>query len=202
MGQRATIALPDGSRVMLNVASRLDVPSDFAAGNHVLHLDGEASFAVAHHDGAPLTVVSGDITTQVLGTTFVIRHYASDGSTTVAVRDGRVSVRSTLQPIVLTAEQQVRIDGSGSAQIGPMDAQLFAFETGVLSITKTTLRDVIPELNRWYDAEVRLGDPALGGLVLTSRLGAGSVAELTTMLELTFGVRVVRDGRVLTVYRR
>lgn len=201
MGQRATIALPDGSQVMLDVASRLDVPSDFAAGNHVLRLNGHAAFAVTHHDNAPISVIAGGITTQVLGTEFAVRHYDSDRSTTVTVRDGRVSVRSTLQPIVLAASQQVRFDSSG-AKIGAMDPDAFAFEHGVLSLTHVSLRDAIPELNRWYDADIRLADPALGDAPLTSRLGAGSVIDLIDMLELTFGVRVERDGRVLTVFRR
>jgi transmembrane sensor len=210
MGQRATIALPDGSRVMLNVASRLDVPSDFAAGNHVLHLDGEASFAVTHHERMPLTVVANGITTRVLGTNFVVRHYDSDVATTVAVRDGRVSVDRAghtdafgpARPVVLAAGDQIHVDAVGAAQIGAMDPQAFAFENGVLSLTQVSLRDAIPELNRWYDADVRLADPSLGGLVLTSRLSAGSAAELVRVLELTFDVRVERDNRVLTVYRR
>ena len=53
-GERANIMLPDGSTVALNVASRLEVPVDYAAGNHTLHLVGEALFTSAAPCGNPI----------------------------------------------------------------------------------------------------------------------------------------------------
>ena len=35
-GERANIVLPDGNTVALNVASRLEVPADYLAGDHAL----------------------------------------------------------------------------------------------------------------------------------------------------------------------
>ena len=201
--QRATITLPDSSVVMLNVASRLEVPSDFLAGNRVLHLDGQASFRVRHQYHAPFTVVAGAITTHVLGTNFVVRHYASDPTSIVAVRTGRVSVQDSVTgPIVLVTAQQAAFNRNGEALVGPADAGHFAFETGVLSIKRTPLRDAIPELDRWYDADIRLGDKSLGHELLTSRLASSSLTDLATMLELTFDVRVVRNNRIFTLYHR
>ena len=40
-GQRANITLPDGGMVALNVASRLEVPMDYMAGNHTVQILGE-----------------------------------------------------------------------------------------------------------------------------------------------------------------
>jgi len=202
-GQRATITLPDGSVVMLNVASRLEVPSDFPAGDHVLHLEGQASFDIRHHDRTAFTVISGPITTRVLGTRFVVRHYATDAASTVAVHDGKVSVRGAVtHPVVLVAAQQAEFGRDGVVRIGPADPGAFGFETGVLTITRMRLRDAIPELNRWYDADIRLADPSLGNQLLTSRLASGSLTDLGTMLELTFDARVVRNNRVFTLYHR
>ncbi|HXC24323.1 MAG TPA: FecR domain-containing protein, partial [Gemmatimonadaceae bacterium] len=95
-GQRATITLLDGTTVVLGVASRLDVPGDFAAGNHQVALAGEALFTVLHHMGTPFTVLAGTSQTRVLGTSFVVRHYPHDTVTTVAVRDGKVIVDSAV----------------------------------------------------------------------------------------------------------
>ena len=55
-GQRATITLPDDNTVALNVASRLEVPTNYGRGNHMVRLPvGEALFNVSksHHDGVP-----------------------------------------------------------------------------------------------------------------------------------------------------
>ena len=196
--QRADIILPDGNTVLLNVASRLDVPADYLTGNHNLRLSGQALFTVVHHDRTPFTVIAGTTTSRVLGTSFTMRHYSTDTSVTVAVRDGKVGVRST----VLTASQQVDISPTGRARIRSAMPSQFAFTTGVLTIEGVTLRDAVAELDRWYDTDIRLGSPSLGDQHLTGTLPAGSLADLTALLELTFDVRVVREGRVLTLYAR
>ena len=197
-GERANITLPDGSTVALSVASRLEVPGDYLVGDHTIRLTGEALFSVAHHDRAPFVVLAGGTATRVLGTSFLIRHYATDTTTAVAVQDGKVAVRS----VVLTAGRQVVIGRMGIARAGPVDPSAFGFATGVLTLNGVPLRDAIVELDRWYNADIRLGDPALGAREITGGFTAGSLSELTETLELTFNVRVVRDGRVLTVYPR
>jgi ferric-dicitrate binding protein FerR (iron transport regulator) len=84
----------------------------------------------------------------------------------------------------------------------PADAAVSSFVNGVLTLTNVPLPAAIPELDRWYDADIRLGDPQLAAKGVTSEFAAGSLAELTEILEGTFNVRVVRVGRVLTLYAR
>ncbi|HXC24982.1 MAG TPA: FecR domain-containing protein, partial [Gemmatimonadaceae bacterium] len=60
----------------------------------------------------------------------------------------------------------------------------------------------IVELDRWFDADIRLGDPMLEKQRIKGEFAAGSLADLSAILELTYNVRVVRDGRVLTLYPR
>lgn len=197
-GERATITLPDGSTVALNVASRLEVPVDYSAGNHTLRLTGEALFTVLHHTDGAFTVISGPTTTRVLGTRFVVRRYTTDSTTTVAVHDGKVAIRA----LVLRANQQVEIGRRGASRVGPARAAQFSFATGVLTLDGIPLSDAIPELDRWYDVDVRLGNPALANQRLTGDVPAGSLAELSALLEWTFNMRVVREGRTLTLFPR
>jgi ferric-dicitrate binding protein FerR (iron transport regulator) len=196
-GQRAKVTLPDGSTAFLNVASRLQVPADYGMGNHVVHLDGEAFFTVVHHDKHPLTVVAGSARALVLGTQFVVRHYHTDSLATVAVREGKVGV----QKVVLSAAQQVAVNRAGvTTAVRPVDPAQFGFTRGVLRFNGTALRDAIPALNRWYDADIRLGDPALAEQRVIGGFTSGSRGNLAELLQLAFNVRVVRHGRVLTLY--
>jgi ferric-dicitrate binding protein FerR (iron transport regulator) len=197
-GERATITLPDGGTVALNVTSRLEVPADYMADNHTVRLVGQGLFTVSHHDGAPLTVLTGGTTTRVLGTTFVVRHYATDTATLVAVRDGKVAVNS----LVVTAAHLVEVGRTGVPHVRPSDASPFTFATGVLSIDGLPLAAAIVELDRWYDVDIRLGDPILRTQYMTGRYAAGSPGDLAEILEGTFNVHVVRDGRVLTLFPR
>jgi transmembrane sensor len=197
-GQRAAITLPDGSRVVLSVASRLDIPADYLSGNRTVTLEGEALFTVEHQSRAPFTVLAGQSTTRVLGTSFAVRHYASDSVATVAVRDGKVAVRD----VILTAGQQVQVAENGTMHVGVARDAQFGFATGTLSLDNLPLADAMTELSRWYDVELRLGAPSLASLRMTGEFAAGSVSDLQNILELTYDVRVVRTGRVLTLYPR
>ena len=197
-GERATIVLPDGGTVALNVASRLDVPMDYMAGDRTVRLSGEGLFTVPHQAGAPFSVVAGGVSARVLGTSFVVRHYATDTTALVAVRDGKVAVVGT----VVTAQRVAVIGQDGLQHLGPANASLFSFARGVLALDGVSLPQAIVELSRWYDADIRLGDPALVTRHVKGEFAAGSLSDLTAILEWTFNARVVRDGRVLTLYPR
>ncbi len=199
-GERATVTLPDGSVVLLNVASRIQVPTNYSPENRTLYLSGEALFTVIHKAGAPFTVVAGPSTTRVLGTSFLVRHYSTDSVATIAVRDGKVAVDST----VLTASQQVTVGWKITRpRVTPADTTQFSFASDVLTLNRTTLREAIPRLNRWYNADIRLSDPQFETRRISSEFAAGSLADLTTVLDATFDdIGVVRNGRILTLYWR
>ena len=195
-GQRATITLLDGTTVVLGVASRLDVPGDFAMGNHQVVLAGEALFTVPRHAETPFTVLAGTTRTRVLGTSFVVRRYLNDTVTTVVVRDGKVAVDST----VVTAQHLLTVKPHHRLDLQMADPATFSFATGVLTLNATSLPDAITELDRWFDVDIRLGDPVLAKKRFVGRFTTESVAELTHLFEMVYDVRAVRVGRVITLF--
>ena len=197
-GERATITLPDSGTVALNVASRLEVPVDYMTGHHTVRLIGEGLFTVPRHSASSFVVLAGGRATRVLGTTFVVRHYATDTATLVAVREGKVAVAAT----VVTAGTAVEVGRTGVVHPQPADGAQFTFANGILTLDGLPLSAAIKELDRWYDADIRLGDSTLARYFMKGTVAAGSLADLQTMLEEMFDVRVVRDGRVLTIYPR
>jgi ferric-dicitrate binding protein FerR (iron transport regulator) len=103
---------------------------------------------------------------------------------------------------VVAANQEIEIGHEGMGVVRPASSAQFSFANGVLTLDRTLLPAAIPELNRWYNADIRLGDPSLRAQRITARLTAGSLTDLTELLSVTFNVRVVRDGRVLTLFPR
>jgi ferric-dicitrate binding protein FerR (iron transport regulator) len=197
-GQRANITLPDGSTVALNVASRLEVPTDYLDGNRHLRLTGEALFTVLHHTGSVFTVTSGATTANVLGTSFFVRHYPHDSGTVVAVRNGKVGVRS----LVLTEGQQSEITAQGTTPVHAIAPSQFTFVSGVLTLADMPLRDAVVELSRWYDLDIRLGDPTLGTQSVGGGFAAGAQSDMIEVFEKVLDLRVVRDGRTITLFSR
>jgi ferric-dicitrate binding protein FerR (iron transport regulator) len=197
-GQRANITLSDGSTVVLSVDSRLEVPVDYSRGHRALRLTGEALFSVVHRPKSAFTVMSGNVTTHVLGTSFVVRHYPSDTSTMVAVRDGKVGVRT----LVLAAGQQSDVRETGIPQVRTADPARFTFATGVLTLEDMPLRDAAVELSRWYDLDIRLGDSTLATQTVWGGFAAGAQSDMIAMFERVMNLRVVRDGRAVTLFSR
>jgi transmembrane sensor len=102
-GQRTVIELADGSRVTLDAASSLRVPSDLgvhasplqfwrAAAPRRLELSGRALFDVRHDDDRPFIVETASATTQDVGTSFVVAAYPEARRTEVAVVEGSVAL--------------------------------------------------------------------------------------------------------------
>lgn len=197
-GERATIRLPDGSHVVLNVGSRITVPGNYTTGNRTVQLEGEALFMVEHEQRHPFVVVAGPSVTRVLGTSFVVRHYKDDSTVQVAVRDGKVAVANA----IVTAAERVEVTANGAGAVHAIEGNPFSFERGVLSLAHMPLREAIGELNRWYDADIRLADESLGRAVIGGQFPAGSLLELTEQLTSGLDVQIERNGRVLTLDRR
>ncbi len=194
-GEQATVRLPDGSLARLNVATRLEVPADYDRGNRTLRLEGEALFTTEHKTGSPFTVIAGPSATRVLGTTFSIRYYATDTAASVAVGDGKVSVRS----MVLVAGQRVLVTAQNVREVNTTPNDI-TFAYSKLVLNDVSLLSAIRELNRWYGADIQVGDSSLNNKRVFGVFPIGSITDLATMLEWTFHLRVVRDGSMLTLY--
>jgi ferric-dicitrate binding protein FerR (iron transport regulator) len=211
-GQRAMIDLPDGTRVLLNVASTLTVPRTLGDGDRTVQLIGQAAFTVNHAGSAPFVVAAAGTRTAVLGTTFGVRAY--DADVRVAVESGRVSVTpcavagvgpgcmSRGEPVVLDANDVADVTAGGRirARRGTDVEPEFAFSNGRLVLTGAPLGDVVADLSRWYDADIRLADSAVAHRVLEGTFTGETLDALVRSLSVVLNVRVERRGRVITVY--
>lgn len=207
-GQRADIRLSDGSRVALGVASRLRLAPDFGERSRDVYLDGTAYFDVVHDTTRPFRVHTATAVTQDVGTRFVITAYPGSGSTQVVVAEGAVTLRtptdSAAHAVQLGAGNLARIAREGTpVVVRAVDpAQYMAWMDGRLVFHDTPLSDVVAELHRWYDEDVRLADSTLARLPLSASFDVESfdqsVQVITTVLPLR---AVTRDG-VVTLYRR
>jgi len=87
------LTLPDGSTAELAPGSRIGYNRDFLKGDRrVVRLEGEGQFRVTDDNQRPFRVVSGELTTTVLGTWFSV--VADPGAATIKVHlySGRVRV--------------------------------------------------------------------------------------------------------------
>ncbi|HEU4643602.1 MAG TPA: FecR domain-containing protein [Gemmatimonadaceae bacterium] len=210
-GQLADVYLSDGTHVLLGVESRLRFAAPLGRDSRDVWLEGEAVFDVAHDARVPFVVHTSRATASDLGTRFDVRAYGDDSTTTVVVAAGRVLLAPRAAPssaarasasAVLAAGDlgQLGAEPRVRTRHGVLVERYLAWTDRRLAFTDTPLREVLPQLGRWYDLDFRLGDPSLAERRLTATLTSESVPDLLRALALTLEVRSERHGRVVTLY--
>jgi len=90
-----SVNLPDGSTISLSPGSRISYPNKFTTSStRDVYLSGEAYFAIAKNPAKPFRVLTGELITRVLGTSFCIRMFEKDTVIRITVHTGKISVSS------------------------------------------------------------------------------------------------------------
>ncbi|MGH7720724.1 MAG: FecR family protein [Gemmatimonadaceae bacterium] len=206
-GQRAELRLTDGTRVVLAPGSRLTVPVDYDSLARVVTLEGQGYFDVVHDDSKPFAVRAGNAYVRDLGTRFDVRAFPNEGPVRVVVTEGKVRLgrRAATDPGPLIVAGDIgRLSEAGPPTVtrGVDTTRLVAWTSGVLVFERTPVREVVAELARWYDMDVRLGDGALSGRTLTATLRDQSLSEVLRLVALGLNARVERRERVVTLHAK
>lgn len=190
-GQTRTVALADGSTIVLNRGSRLSVHLT-ARERTVRLIDGEAAFDVNHQPCRPFHIAAGDSRIDVIGTKFdVLSH---DGGLTVTVSRGLVSVSPRAQaggaPILLAAGKQLRQRGQGAAPaVTTVDpAAAFAWEDGRVIYRDERLADVAADLSRYVAKPIRV-EASIADLRVTGALAIDNETSMVRRLETFLPIR-------------
>ena len=201
-GQKATITLTDGTKVYLNVDSKLSFPEHFAADQRAVTLEGEAFFEVTRDPKRPFTITSGDLTTTVLGTSFNIKAFAGEAQQ-VTVATGQVKVRSARpggapQEVVLNPYQQAFYDGQLSKQ--PVDIRpLVAWREKVLRFDEVSLAEAAVVLERWFDVSIVLEDERIHACTINGTYVNETLPNILESFEhvLTITYRTEGERRII-----
>jgi transmembrane sensor len=204
-GQRETLRLADGTRVVLGAASTLRYPADFMGRSRDVYLEGEGYFEVRHDARRPFRVHAGGATAEDLGTTFGVRAYAEDRAVRVVVAEGMVALGPAAshgaRGRVLTRGELGRLprgETTASVQRVNVDAYL-GWTTGRLDFDETPLPEVVAQLGRWYDARFRIADSSLASRRLTASFTDRSLGEVLAVLAPALDVRFERAGDSVVV---
>ncbi len=210
-GERATVRLADGSRVALGPASTMRVSDSGGRGARTVQLEGEAVFDVAHDPARPFRVYAGNAVTEDIGTRFDVRAYGGDGLVWVAVTEGAVRLHAAgTGPMPGGGSTVLRrgtlgiVDQAGETRVSAgVDADAYlAWAAGKLVFAAAPLADVVAELGRWYDLDIRLGDPKLAHLRLTASFADDPIPDVLHFLEGALEVRAIQQGRTVMLVPR
>jgi transmembrane sensor len=202
-GERSTIKLADGSELILNFATELDIQMNRRVRRLTLR-QGEALFTVAH-ERRPFKVTAGDGEVTALGTRFLVRNEAKQVAVTLL--EGRVAVERPAQKqhVQLEAGGQVRFtEAVAGMKQRTIDPQVVSSWTvGRLLFRSTPLSEALVEVNRYSTTKIRIGDPALAGVPISGTFELGDADSIVAALERLLPVRAITAGeREILLQRR
>jgi len=179
VGEQHTYKLRDGSVVILNTGSRIEVEFSNNIRN-VRLVSGEAIFTVEHDLTRPFIVHAGNTTVRALGTTFDVRRRGA-GSTDISVVEGAVQVASSDQaekvaaalesphvtpsipiPLQLQAGEAARVEnGHISRRAHLTTADELAWRERRFVFRETPLSEVAAEFNRYNRIQLKVAGPSV-----------------------------------------
>lgn len=193
LGERLSFTLPDGSRLLLNSDSAVDIAYDDQQRRLILRR-GEILVSTAHDAsgrGFFIEVPQGRI--QALGTRFSVRLHDERAEVAVYEHQVRLTPRHG-QALLLDAGQQSVLGAqAASAPVTTTPGQ-DAWSNGLLVANRQRLDSFIAELGRYRQGWLRC-DPAIAGLLISGTFSIDDTDSALRALEASLPVKRVERTR-------
>lgn len=220
IGEQESVTLSDGSQVMLNTNTAIEVnyrPDDRA----IELLRGEALFQVAHAPARPFRVTAGNRVVEAVGTAFTVQHDERGNNLEVMVTEGEVLLqrylpltlppgssakadRHTAQPaesaghagVSLRAGQLVTVDESLDEviqqEVAAEEMQVrLSWQHGMLLFRNEPLQDVLDEVAR-YTTTIIEADASVRDIRVEGYFRVGDIDGLLHAMQSNFSIDVQR----------
>ncbi len=159
-GQKLTVKLSDGSKVVLNSGSSISYPQYFTNDSREITLVGEAYFEVARDTLRPFSVRAGETVTTALGTSFNIDAYDTN-EINIALATGKVKVHTVglkdrvekyLTPGHAITYQREKADFIVSEF---EYRKYFLWKEGIIHFRDASFGEIVDKLEMWYGVDIQ-----------------------------------------------
>lgn len=187
------IELADGTMVWLNRHATLKYPAEFAENRREVSLDGEAFFDVSKNPNKPFIIKTNEAKTEVLGTSFSVN--STKKNTTVNVATGKVKVNTkdgTEFGLVLP-NQTASVNTIGVSVFETLNKNAFSWKTGYFIFEEADLRQVINDLNTYYDKSVTIHEESNAACKFTGNFENNSLRDILEVMQITCDFKLVEN---------
>ncbi|WIO75357.1 FecR domain-containing protein [Porticoccaceae bacterium LTM1] len=205
LGEQSSMALDDGSLLVMNTQTEIQVDMDQEHRNLYLN-SGEAFFDVAKDPTRAFRVIVDGAVIEALGTSFNVRHFSNYTEATLLEGAISVSAKPGVEPIIVGISERVRINhetGSVDVSLVSPDA-ILAWQNRKLIFDGELLSDAISEFNRYNKRKVTILDAVLASKKVSGVFNADDPESFTLFLEAAgiARVNVSASGIVLTSVKK
>lgn len=203
-GEKASIALADGSKAWLNSESTLSYNDSFNRKNRNVYLSGEAFFEVAKNTEYPFTVKTKEMDIEALGTSFNVTAYDSNQLFSSVLLEGKVKVIAHGQEYILGENQ--RAIYNKTERILTIDtvyaSDFVEWKNGYLYFQNSSLEEITNVLSRVFNVDIRFVSDELRTLRFSGTLSSSSIINTLDLLTLTSPIRYKMNGTTIELYHK
>lgn len=208
-GERSSIELGDGSRVMMNAASKMIIPQTFSANQRSIELEGQAFFDIKPDRSRPFYIHTNHTIVEVIGTSFDVRSYENADDVVIVVREGTVELSRHADPentlIVNEGYKGTVTLSSGQLTLDLVEdsGTYFGWMDGRLIFKDTPILEVFKDLERWYNISVQYEDVSdqLMNKRFTADLKTRSIRDVFEVIQMSMDIDFEIDGDDVRVIR-
>lgn len=199
--QTENVLLPDGSEVTLYPHATLAFRYADDGTARQVELKGKAFFHVKNRDNAPFKISTGQMTVEVLGTSFLV-DAAHDNKSGVFVESGRVKVSTSYNNVILEANEKVEIaDDQMTLGLIEDPASFFGKGDSVLVFKNSPIATVVQEVEKQTDVKIELGK-GLDRNTVTTKINVSERESIAAELAFVCGCQcdTLEKGRHYKLY--
>lgn len=205
-GQKLSVILPDGSKVRLNAGSEISYVEGFNKAIREVHLKGEGFFEVIKNPKKPFKVVTENMTTTVLGTSFNVDAYDQSEKVTVATGKVEVALRKNTTTngakVYITPKEQATITASGDGlNVNTVELDdVLAWKDNRLVFRNVSLLEASEELEKWFGVEIRFANDKIKECKFSNEYSNEALENILKELKFILNVEYeMSDGNIITL---
>ena len=202
-GQKASVTLPDGTKVILNSESTLKYSTNYNQSDRSVELVGEAFFEVAKNKKIPFVVKAGKLEIEAKGTAFNIKAYPSDNFVSTTLTEGKVEVKTPEDVLTMIPNERMEYNNSDKTyrKLALADAQgSIGWLKDELSFENATLAEVVANFSRIYNIDIQFASQSIKDQRFTGKINNNSLLSVLRIISLTSPIRFEQKDSIVILY--
>ncbi|MCT4615387.1 MAG: FecR family protein [Marinifilaceae bacterium] len=196
------LELPDGTKMWINSESEISYPTSFESHTREIKMKGEIFLEVAHDKFKPFIVNTKHGAIKVLGTSFNVRDYDDENTFATTLVEGKVRLKLEDEDYDLSPGKQLKYSqNSKTVNIKSVNTNIYtAWCRSRFAFSNARLEDILNDMARWYDIEVKFENPTDKDILFTGNIKRYEKFEsVIYMLELMQKAKFEIKGKQLII---
>lgn len=203
-GEKASLILPDGSKIVLNSESQIKYLDTYNKKDRNIKMTGEALFEVNSNKQKPFIVESPYLKVEVLGTVFGMKDYADEELATVVLNSGSVKLTTATTEVKMHPNEFLAYNKyTGAISTEDVNAQDFmTWENNYLRFNNEALENIIKTLSRLHDIDIELDNSINKSKTFTGTIDNSNLLNVLDAICLTAGLQYNIKDRIVYLSKK